>query len=549
MRSNYTKPERDTALDLDELPEQGDFDRLIDADGGVPPPKRIVKKPRSKRRYEEIRDSDEDSDSGEEDVKLEKYKKVKRQFEKENFSCNTLCYNFDPVEKKWIAYNKTDFRTLHLHVRCGEVNDKGVTKNKCFFDKWIESPTKRRYNAVRCLPPPMPVPAGVFNSWPGLPLEGVPACTPEEIAEFSAYFPVIMTLIEAVGQDEPEPTKFVLDWIAHIIQKPGRKTERVLWIKTDKGGAGKGHFYKLLRALLGSQHCHKTANAQATGGLGGTFTKPLQSLLYCYDEPKLEHQAAIRDIIKSMATEDTFELREMHRDTVEIPSYVNIMNTTNHNIPVPPGDMRRPVLIEMTRRLQGDAAYFDRLNELLVNERFLKFVFDWFKQRDISNVRIQSQPMETAFYKRMLTNSSSPEVDFFIDYGFDQGGFADALTGKALNEVQVQSSDLVEAYNEFLKKTKPGFKPVSAKQFHSRYVILKAAELEGVTHLPQATSGPYRGRSVYVFDVPALRSYLVANHHISEDKIVEPRRLAGPSVPFTALYKPGHVETEFDMTA
>lgn len=140
--------------------------------------------------------------------------------------------------------------------------------------------------------------------------------------------PTIYGLLwSAVGADRPTADRF-LNWLAYIVQT--KQKTGIAWIFQGVQGTGKGQlFSRVLSPLIGSKYCAmKTLES-----LEEQFNSFLQeNILLCVDEFRLQDSRSydkLMNKIKNIITEKQLNLRKMHANAVEMPSYTNVIFFSN----------------------------------------------------------------------------------------------------------------------------------------------------------------------------------------------------------------------------
>jgi hypothetical protein len=115
-----------------------------------------------------------------------------------------------------------------------------------FIGLWIEDPSIRTYERMDFVPPPIRASAKVFNTWQGFEAERILA----GLAEQGSHEPFEAHLRMMCG----ESADYFITWLAHIVQKPGEKTDVVVQLMGAQG-TGKGFvFENVMPKVLGDQY-------------------------------------------------------------------------------------------------------------------------------------------------------------------------------------------------------------------------------------------------------------------------------------------------------
>lgn len=207
---------------------------------------------------------------------------------------------------------------------------------------------------------------------------------------------------------------YVINWLAHIIQKPAKKTGVSIIFYSLKG-TGKGIFLNFLtKKLFGPKYSH---SLNTLGKLTRKFNGKLsQKQLVHIDEAKSFSESARSEseILKNIITEPTLDVELKGREVETQPNYINVIMATNNidSIKLTP-DQRRFTVFECSDKKIGDAKYFNKLEKHLTLEcasHFHRFLLE----RDISNFNPGDFP-NTKILKRMTVLSLNSMQRFMFD--------------------------------------------------------------------------------------------------------------------------------------
>ena len=127
-----------------------------------------------------------------------------------------------------------------------------------------------------------------------------------------------------------EDYKTVMQYFAHMIQKPNERPSFALLITSDSG-TGKGFLYsKILRPLLSNQ----TEQVDNYSLVFDRFSKTLyMNLLCCLDDPKSNHPSTMAKL-KSAITEPTRRVEDKHGEQYTVDTYTRLIIFSNERVPL-----------------------------------------------------------------------------------------------------------------------------------------------------------------------------------------------------------------------
>lgn len=178
---------------------------------------------------------------------------------------------------------------------------------------WLEWPERNDFDRLDFVPvdhkdPAIPTsllcPPNVFNTYEGV------LITRQEAEAYVADIPDwrerieswVQHVKEVVTGGEEQGFNFVLDWLAHILQKPWEKPLTHPQMSSVEGG-GKGLFLQPMKRILGRGFLH-ISDAQSE--LNGSFNGHLANAILVFDdEATFSKDPRSRSKMKTKITEDT----------------------------------------------------------------------------------------------------------------------------------------------------------------------------------------------------------------------------------------------------
>lgn len=249
------------------------------------------------------------------------------------------------------------------------------------FDEWLKHGETRRYRGIQFAPDGGR--EGFFNLWQGFVTKPVPG----DCSRFLAH------IREVICAGDEGAFVWVINWLADIIQNPGRKPGTALVLRGGEG-AGKGKaFADQLRDLIGPYLYCKVSRGH---GLTTNFNKHLAGKLLIFaNESVWGGDRSKEGALKDMITEDVQMIEPKGLDAFEVKDYARLLFATNEDWAVPVGaDARRYTVLDVANHRKGDDTYFRVLYGELNNggrEAFMHLLMT----RDLSGFNVH-QSYKTA---------------------------------------------------------------------------------------------------------------------------------------------------------
>lgn len=243
-------------------------------------------------------------------------------------------------------------------------------------EAWLRSPLRKSYAGV-VFAPSTDVDARYFNLWNGWGVEpladGEPAA---DIAEFIDFL-----YIQIAGRSD-DKFDYLLNWIAHLFQRPCELPEVALVLRSGEG-TGKNTLVDTLAAMVGQAHYVVLSSvAQVTGQFSGHLA---DALLLFANEAIWGGDKSAQGTLKAMITDPVLPVEKKGKDIVTMPNYKRLIFASNESWVVPRGmDDRRFAVFDVSEEYKQDEAYFGRVRAEMAAPGFMATLMRYFRARDIS---------------------------------------------------------------------------------------------------------------------------------------------------------------------
>ena len=276
------------------------------------------------------------------------------------------------------------------HVMRGRFVMRGETKVS-LAKHWLDSPQRRQYRGVEFAPEHAR--AGYYNLWKGF------AVKPKagDCSKFLAH------LRDNVCQGDEELFAWLIGWFAHIVQKPSEKIGTALVLR-GKQGVGKSIVGNVIGSLLGSHYVAVADPRYITG----RFNSHLAACLLLQAEESFwagDHTAEGK--LKDLITGDRHLVEYKGREPIELPNFVRLLVTGNHDWLVPAGpEERRFAVIDVGDAHKQDHAYFRAIVDEM-NNGGREALLDHLLQFDLSKINLRKIPKTTALLDQKIESLSA----------------------------------------------------------------------------------------------------------------------------------------------
>lgn len=255
--------------------------------------------------------------------------------------------------QKWTFLPFSVFKELH----CAEYavvsyDKKGQPVRGKKGNGWIEHPLRTKNHKFYFNPemPPALDRDGYLNLWMGLNVTGD--------ASRGDPMPMVRHICDVISDSNPEISKYVMGWVALLIQKPWLRHEVALVLRGIEG-AGKGTLGNLLCRIFGKHGIHITHSRHLTGN----FNEHLLDCCFLFaDEAFFAGDKAGEASLKGMITEPTSTIEPKGIGAFQAPNRLSILMATNKDYVVPAtAEARRYAILDVSNSKKGDLGYWTML--------------------------------------------------------------------------------------------------------------------------------------------------------------------------------------------
>ena len=307
------------------------------------------------------------------------YLELKEKFELNCFRLeNPFNYVYIDADKNLQLFNSEKLKTWALKdygVKIEDPEDDRIKKP--FIDVWLTDPNQKSFNKIVFDPTLTSV--NNYNYFSGF------KYTEGEKAQIENPF---LNLLKRVCNDKKTYDYFV-DWIAHIIQKPYKKTNIAIILYSNVKGVGKNCIVDGICKLIKGYSGH----VETIEDITKNFNSHLVNKLFIYGDEIKASSKCISDKLKQVITRPTQNLEKKGKDAFEIEDFTNWLFTTNNKdaFKVEQGDRRLFFIECINEKLSKELS--TEYYKYIENEEEMNKLFNFFKNHEITyNIGIEAPP-------------------------------------------------------------------------------------------------------------------------------------------------------------
>tara|TARA_R100001369_G_C3316743_1_gene168224 strand:- start:316 stop:2598 length:2283 start_codon:yes stop_codon:yes gene_type:complete len=417
-------------------------------------------------------------------------KKKLKYFEEFHFKVmNPACFGRTSYNKTQLV-NASEFELQYENVCVGE-DDLKWTKI------WRSLKYIRTFENVDFLPHPLPCPDYTLNTFNGLRAAKLPSCEPKDID-------LLLNHIKILSGNDEAGSKYIIDYLAHAVQKPGELPRVALVFQSDQGTGKNIFFENFVRKMLGGEYLLQTAEMDK---VIGRFSMINNKLFVIMDETSGKDSFSNSDKIKNIITAEQVAWERKGIDGININNCGRYLFFSNNETPVKiESSDRRYVVYKCSNDRQNDSVYFKEMSKMFNDDAVIKTFYNYLMNDvDISDWdSINDRPITEAYQDIQSANTPAMakwleeryyELNHFIEMESDD----DVLQEHKV----IPSKTLYLIYTEWLNGN--GFKKM---EYNTTKFGREIAKYDGISKK--------RNKSgiVYVIDYEVLKTFMIRKKYM-----------------------------------
>ncbi|MBB95528.1 MAG: hypothetical protein CML68_13180 [Rhodobacteraceae bacterium] len=346
---------------------------------------------------------------------------------------------------------------------------------------WIASPGRRTYHGI-VFDPSGSAPKSALNLYSGLAVQPDPKGSCERI---------VAHVRDVIAAGNEAHFRYVIGWLADLVQNPGRKPGVALVLRGGKG-VGKDTLAEIMGRIIGRKH---VAHIIRADDLTGRFNAPFATALLVHvEEAFWSGDVSKKGTLQALITARTQPIERKGVDRIEVNSFLRVLMTTNDAWAVPASeDERRYAVFDVSDVHQREAGWFGPLYKEIEGGgpgAFLAYLLSV----DLAGFDVRDVPQTEALRDQKIASLRGVELWWFevLEKG-DAAEFEDF--GDWSDPITVKKEAVRASYKAALRERRFGGDPVVESVFTKELKRLLGDELAEKRPRVDGTPGP----RVFVF--------------------------------------------------
>jgi hypothetical protein len=284
--------------------------------------------------------------------------------------------------------------------------------------------------------------------------------TPVEETLLWKYFEIVW----AHNGKEPAQKQYIFDVLAHMIQFPRTRSERLYTLYSEEQGTGKSFAFEVFKALLGDNYCRfydLMDNYVCRFNINNH-----SRLIHFLDDVESATEKQTRKLFPRVTCK-TQQYEAKNQTIITLPEFSNIFLTTNKK----GGALflrcqdRRQVILHAGDGLIQNREFFKKLQDEIEDRKIMKSWYTFFKQRDISKFNFQQDPKTKLKKEALMVQAPKSHKwlqnqfithDFILSSHYRRG--LCEIKRKNGFEIRAKATLLYSLYADYVRKYFPSSK-------------------------------------------------------------------------------------------
>lgn len=318
-------------------------------------------------------------------------------------------------------------------------------------------------------------------------------------------------LFEIIANRDIEKYEYLLNFLAHAIQKPGEKPGVMLFLHGEQG-TGKG----TLLELIGGIWRYTTLFVQDVKEVVGDFNGGVErNYFVLMDEALFAGDGKSANALKSMVTEPLMRINEKNQPRRTISSVHRFVAATNSEVVAKVDrDDRRFFICEVSKERQQDTQYFGRLKKAFSDGVTLPAFVHALENRDLTYFEVRQRPKTAEHGKNVLAGLRGFEAFIYDCLQQGQLGYDEVAPVFRDVETHVTNQQLVNAYTQFRSVAGARYEDMKITSMKQHLKKVFGPHVDAKVYPVAGAKQPCRGVKFPPLDV--MREKVLAYHKIDQ---------------------------------
>ena len=236
-----------------------------------------------------------------------------------------------------------------------------------------------------------------------------PPWTADDRADEPAFF---LEHLKYIFDNDETAIEHVLNFLAHIVQRPQERIAHALLITSEAEGIGKSTLGTIVRRLVGEQNSRVAQTKDLKSSFDGWL---VGKLVVHVDEIYEAGNWDLANKLKPLITEPTVSANIKYGPQIEIENYARFIMFSNHSAPLNIEDGDRRYFVFNSKAQPRSDEYYETLYRSIETPSEMNAIYSFLKRRDISVFNSHRRPPMTDAKQQIIAESEHPLHTYVVE--------------------------------------------------------------------------------------------------------------------------------------
>jgi Family of unknown function (DUF5906) len=212
---------------------------------------------------------------------------------------------------------------------------------------------------------------------------------------------------------DEKSAEHLMDWVAHLVQRPGERVNHAVVITSPTQGVGKDTLAEMIALVVGASNHVNVSSEVLSAGYGGLFVGKLFTVV---SEIYEAGNHALANKLKSKITEPRLTVNIKFGPQVVVNNFSRWMMFSNHDVPLQLEESdRRFFVVKCEQPVMDDEArkaYFGPIRAAMADDAAVEGLRRWLIVRDILRFEAKARAPMTEAKAAMIEEGENPLVEY-----------------------------------------------------------------------------------------------------------------------------------------
>lgn len=204
----------------------------------------------------------------------------------------------------------------------------------------------------------------------------------------------------------------VLNFLAHVVQRPQERIAHALLITSEAKGIGKSTLGTIMRRLVGEQNSRVAQTKDLKSSFDGWL---VGKLVVHVDEIYEAGNWDLANKLKPLITEPTVSANIKYGPQIEIENYARFIMFSNHSAPLNIEDGDRRYFVFSCKAQPKSDEYYEALYRSIETPSEMNTIYSFLKKRDLSGFNPHRRPPMTEAKQQIIAESEHPLHTYIVE--------------------------------------------------------------------------------------------------------------------------------------